>query len=171
LGRSSPVAREDRLVCLAHQTMFTGEEVLQVLSDDRVGLGGPSSLGEEGEKTAGILLVAAHGGLGAVGGAQVAGQSGRSSERSPTSTVAGCGGTAVSIAVITDPTSGVFGPYPVVYAGSAPGRTRTCGLAIRSRLLYPAELRGRVSAVSSVARTGRLPAASGRLAQRSLTCD
>jgi hypothetical protein len=25
---------------------------------------------------------------------------------------------------------------------SAPGRTRTCGLAIRSRLLYPAELRG-----------------------------
>ena len=26
---------------------------------------------------------------------------------------------------------------------SAPGRIRTCGLAIRSRLLYPAELRGR----------------------------
>jgi hypothetical protein len=37
----------------------------------------------------------------------------------------------------------------------APGRTRTCGLAIRSRLLYPAELRGR--GVSEQPSDGLLP--------------
>ena len=37
-----------------------------------IGPGGHPVLGEEGEKTAGVLFVAAHGGLGVVRGAQVA---------------------------------------------------------------------------------------------------
>jgi hypothetical protein len=37
---------------------------------------------------------------------------------------------------------GEIGPRASELRRCAPGRTRTCGLAIRSRLLYPAELRG-----------------------------
>ena len=42
-----------------------------MLPGDRLGPGGHPILGEEGEETAGVLLVAAHSGLGAVCGAQV----------------------------------------------------------------------------------------------------
>ena len=38
--------------------------------------------------------------------------------------------------------TGAFRRIPLPVPLGAPGRTRTCGLAIRSRLLYPAELRG-----------------------------